>query len=243
MVVGVDLHVHSDSSHDGIDSVMSLAEAAEARGLAAIAVCDHNLCRSLPETAPVLLIPGTEVSTASGHILGIFLDRPVDYEFLRADGLPSAKDAVAEIHAAGGLAVLAHPFERRGADRDTMMQLDVDLIETANSRDSMKVHDAGLLAERLADSMGKPRCGGSDAHDRRAVGACYTRVEIDSISLDELRAALVHGRCEAVRVRGTTWCEKARSQRAGARRSGSFARILRAGLYSLAAPIRDLLRI
>ena len=238
----VDLHVHSNCSHDGIDSVMSLAEAARDVGIAAIAICDHNMCTPLPESAPVMLIPGTEISTLAGHILGIFLERPIDYHELSNGELPSAEAAINAIHSAGGLAVLAHPFERLGADEKYLCGLDIDLVETANSRDSMKVCDAGERAEKLADLMGKPSVGGSDAHDCCTIGICYTDVEIDSDNLFELRRALELGRCRAVRVRNTMWKEKARSQWVSARRSGSIRRMVRAAVYVALSPIRDALQ-
>ena len=41
------------------------------------------------ELEGVLLIPGCEVSTQSGHITGLFLERPLDLKKLRRDGLPT----------------------------------------------------------------------------------------------------------------------------------------------------------
>ena len=77
-----DLHVHSRASADGRSSVEALIEAAKARGLAAITVSDHDLCTPLPESPDVLLIPGVEITSANGHILGLFLDRPIDFAAL-----------------------------------------------------------------------------------------------------------------------------------------------------------------
>lgn len=78
---------------------------ARARGLQGVAVCDHD--RALTETwdAPdFLLIPGIELSTDRGHLLGLFVTEQIE-----ARELDAAIDAV---HACGGLAVMAHPFER-----------------------------------------------------------------------------------------------------------------------------------
>ena len=77
-----DLHVHSCASVDGRSSVEALIETAKARGLAAITVSDHDLCTPLPERPDVLLIPGVEITSANGHILGLFLERPIDFAAL-----------------------------------------------------------------------------------------------------------------------------------------------------------------
>ena len=108
-----DLHVHTSASPDGRSSLEAVARAARAAGLDAVAITDHDLCTPVPASLEgVLLIPGCEVSTRAGHITGLFLDRPLPLEALGR--LPAPEDAVAAIHQAGGLAVLAHPFHRPG---------------------------------------------------------------------------------------------------------------------------------
>lgn len=67
-----DLHVHSRASLDGRSSVEALIETAKARGLSAITVSDHDLCTPLPKVQDLLLIPGVEITSANGHILGLF---------------------------------------------------------------------------------------------------------------------------------------------------------------------------
>ena len=249
MKVKLDLHVHSDGSEDGRHSISTLAEAAASAGISAIAVCDHNRCTSLPENSDVLLIPGTEVSTNMGHILGLFLTRPLDYEKLRRDGLPTGSAAVREIHACGGIAVLAHPFERAdaraGADAEALERLSecgLDLIETANSRAPMKVRDANQKAAALALRMGLGAVGGSDAHSAEELGNCYTVVEVDELTVGSIQAALRTQRCEAVFVRECSWKRKALSQWAKARRSGKLKTIIKALVYLAVSPFRDLLK-
>lgn len=79
-----DLHIHSTFS-DGTDTPTQLLELAEHRGLAAIALTDHNTVAGLPEFLEaargrnVQAIAGTEFSTdyhgTELHILGLFLKR------------------------------------------------------------------------------------------------------------------------------------------------------------------------
>ena len=77
-----DLHTHSNYS-DGSLSPGALVRLAEARGIAALALTDHNTARGLPEftqagkNSSVRVVPGCEFSTDGPfgelHIVGLFL--------------------------------------------------------------------------------------------------------------------------------------------------------------------------
>lgn len=251
MKLKVDLHVHSDGSEDGRDSVERLLERAEKLGLAAIAVCDHNRCfvqegsDSAAARGGVLLIRGSEVSTDSGHILGLFLERPIDFASLCRDGLPTGEAAIGEIHRCGGVAVLAHPFERAGADVGALSALascGLDLIESANSRAPMKIHDANERAAALAAGMGLGKVGGSDAHSAAELGGCYTVVETDELTVRGIKSSLLAGRCEPVFCDECSWRRKALSQWTKAKRRGRARGIIKAFVYLAVSPLRDIVR-
>ena len=127
-----DLHVHSRASLDGRSSVEALIETARTRGLSAITVSDHDLCTPLPDCKDLFLIPGVEITSANGHILGLFLDAPIDFAALGK--FPPPAQAIAAIHASGGLAVLAHPFAPQKLAPEEIARLGFDAIETANAR-------------------------------------------------------------------------------------------------------------
>ncbi len=232
-----DLHVHTDASPDGRSGLAGLAEAARARGLDAIAVSDHNLCTPVPERlSGVLLIPACEVSTKAGHITGLFLSRPLELDKLGR--LPPPEAAVAAIREAGGLAVLAHPFQRPGR-RPEELAFGVDGVETANARADLKVPDANARADRLAAARGLPRVGGSDAHDAAEVGSAYTLLSAQACTLSDLRAALASGRSRAVLVQNTSHLRKGLSQWTKARRLGGVFPTLRAAAYLCWCGVQD----
>lgn len=229
-VYRADLHVHTCASADGRSTLEELTAAARAAGLDAMAVTDHNLCTPVPpEQGGVLLIPGCEVSTTAGHITGLFLERNV--ELPGGPGtLPGPEEAVAAIRAAGGLAVLAHPFQRPGrvpAD----YPFDLDAVETANARAAMKNPEAHAQAEALAARRGLPPVGGSDAHHRGEVGNAYTALEAPRLTLEALRGALAAGACTGVLVRETSHWRKGLSQLRAARRKGGAGRLARGVAY------------
>ena len=232
MICKADLHVHSAASPDGRSSLAELARTAKARGLDAVAVCDHNLCTPAPEGLDVLFIPGVELSTDRGHILGLFLERPVA-------PLTDAAQAVRAIRQAGGLAVIAHPFELEKPGAAALEALDIDGVECANARAAMKNRRANDEARELAARRGLFSTGGSDAHGAGELAACYTELETESCTLPALRAALAAGRAKTVFARSCTWREKGLSQLAKAKKYGGAKRRLRAAAYFAGCCLRD----
>ena len=74
----------------------------------------------------LFLIPGVEITSANGHILGLFLDAPIDFAALGK--FPPPAQAIAAIHASGGLAVLAHPFAPQKLAPEEIARLGFDAI-------------------------------------------------------------------------------------------------------------------
>lgn len=95
----IDLHSHSVFS-DGTDTPAELIAGAERRGLAALALTDHNTAAGLADFAaaaegsPVEAVGGAEFSTDFGpyevHIVGLFI-RPADAELVREFVVPLAQ--------------------------------------------------------------------------------------------------------------------------------------------------------
>lgn len=105
-----DLHTHTAHS-DGDQTVGELLEAARRQGLDFLALTDHNTVSQLhdPDLAAcrdLALIPGLELTTYYGHAVALGVDRWVDWR--TGHRRRTMGDAVQEVRAAGGLAVIAH---------------------------------------------------------------------------------------------------------------------------------------
>ncbi|MDE7244527.1 MAG: CehA/McbA family metallohydrolase [Oscillospiraceae bacterium] len=232
-----DLHVHTNASPDGRSSLDALTAAAKNAGLHALAVTDHNLCTPVPpEMNGILLIPGCEVSTRAGHITALFLEKPLPV----FDSLPAAENAIAAIHDAGGLAVLAHPYQRPGAVPENF-SFRTDAVETANARAALKVPAANRLAAQLAENLSLPAAGGSDAHDAKEVGNACTVFTASELTLSALREALASGETAAVLHRDTPHIRKGLSQWTKARRTG-IRKLPKAAAYLAWCAVQDLCR-
>ena len=238
----IDFHVHSEASPDGLSSLDELSIAAKSRGLYAIAITDHNrFTISEPEIRNgVLMLPACEISTKSGHILALFCKHTFDIDFLNTDGLPTAETAINEIHRNGGLAVIAHPFEKRDWIPGSIHNL-LDGAETANSRAFFNNHLANDMASSYAAAHDLISFGGSDAHSAYEIGNSYTIVDAKDVSL--IRDSVAAGRCHAVFVRNTPRIRKGLSQFKKAKNSHNLYKILRGIAYILYCTLRDIFGI
>ncbi|SIR83230.1 PHP domain-containing protein [Natronorubrum thiooxidans] len=204
-MLSVELHAHSSLSYDGRDPVELILEQADAVGLDAIAVTDHDeidASLAAAERAPeygLVGIPAMEISSKAGHILGFGLEEAVP------PGLSYASTLEA-IHDQGGLAVIPHPFQesRHGVmarvSRDELAE--GDAIEIYNSR--LLTGRANRQAERFAKSRELPMTAGSDAHISEMVGQAVTRVDADDRSADAILEAIRDGRT-SVEGKRTPW--------------------------------------
>ena len=234
-----DLHVHSRASLDGRSSVEALIETARTRGLSAITVSDHDLCTPLPDCKDLFLIPGVEITSANGHILGLFLDAPIDFAALGK--FPPPAQAIAAIHASGGLAVLAHPFAPQKLAPEEIARLGFDAIETANARAMLKP-GANEKARQLSQKLSLPGTGGSDAHCAKELGGCVTEFSCEP-SPAALKEALKAGSCRAVEVRACKWVWKGLSKIRREQSCGTVLPRCKALCYFAACIARDVFHV
>jgi predicted metal-dependent phosphoesterase TrpH len=175
-MLACDLHIHTRASRDGESSVEAIIRSAEAAGLDAIAITDHDTIEGVRAARAVstrlVIIPGIEVSTRQGHLLVLGVEKVFPRGMDVIETIRMAKDE-------GALVILPHPYHmwRHGVARKFRTALwEVDAIETFNSR--YIVGSANTKAAKMARRLGKPAVGGSDAHNARFVG--FGRTLVDS---------------------------------------------------------------
>jgi predicted metal-dependent phosphoesterase TrpH len=192
-----DLHIHTLAS-DGTSGVLEILDHVErAAELDVIAITDHEridaavAARAIARDRGlhVSVIVGEEVTTLGGHLLALFIERPIK-------PLRSLRSSIAEIHDQGGLAIPAHPLVpyplcaqgfvlRRLLDDDERYR--PDGLETLNPTTLGRPWHGRVV--RFADEHGLAKVGNSDAHAASAVGAAWST--FPGRTTDDLRAAIL----------------------------------------------------
>jgi predicted metal-dependent phosphoesterase TrpH len=180
----IDLHCHSEASHDCVTPLEQIPPQLIARGIHVQAITDHDQVwgaqklKEMVEAHPewrgkLTIIVGEEVSTSEGEIIGLFLT-----ELVPAGLTP--EETVKRIKAQGGLVSLPHGFDplKRHRLRPTAREriaVDIDIVEAFNARIShVKWNRA---AEEWARARGKGIASGSDSHTWADLGCCAAESE------------------------------------------------------------------
>jgi predicted metal-dependent phosphoesterase TrpH len=176
--ITVDLHMHTDWSHDCSIPAEELVDHAEAIGLGGIAVTDHNVFGGALESVELaagrelIVIPGEEVKTDhQGEVIGLFLEEEIPRGM-------SFADTLAAIREQGGLVYVPHPFDRMHSipDPATLHKhlAEIDILEVYNARLLRESFNDEAL--RLARKYRLLQGAGSDAHVLQGVGTGAVRM-------------------------------------------------------------------
>lgn len=195
-----DLHMHSTYS-DGIGTIQQVLDYAQERtNLDVIALTDHDVIEGALRARDLWakgtyrfdFIVGEEVSTKSGHLLALFIEKRIPPRL-------SMEESIDLIHAQGGLAVVAHPLNQ--IFRHSCPRYVLDRIKASESvwLDGIETWNAsfcGIYANRVAmqsnrEQYGWPELGNSDAHTLSAIGSGCTW--FSGTSALDVRAAIEQG--------------------------------------------------
>lgn len=207
--------MHSVASHGGELTPKQLAADARAVGLDFIATTEHNRTDTHELWGPhegddLLVIPGEEVVTRTGHWLALGLNpgQVVSWDYdANGDGADgSYLRALREVRAVGGLCVAAHPHAPYESGTLQYPLEDFDLIEVWNgswssSRPWNADNEAGLadwahsLPDGVARGRWRPAIGNSDIHlADQQIGTPHTVVKAEDLSTRAILAGLRAGR-------------------------------------------------
>jgi len=205
--IAIDTHLHTCASPDSLASASEILLSAACYGLNGVAITDHDTLDGATRAietaeklkaqgrlpASFLVIPGEEVSSSDGHIIGLFLTATIP------PGM-TAERTVQAIHNQGGLAIAAHPLRPKSLE-DLANTLPFDAVETETAAENLHyaITPGVDRARRAAFYAGvtKPRIGASDSHDPESVAECYTILQCE-LTLEGVREAILAGRTTPV---------------------------------------------
>lgn len=188
-----DLHIHSTYSPDSATTIRAILKQAADAELDVIAVTDHDEIRGsleARELAPhfgVQAIPGVEISTAEGHLLGLFITTlpPMGQSYI---------ETLTFIGKHGGIAIIPHPFNNLpgSASMDTVLKALGNPL-TKGVIKGIETHNLGTvtfngIAQKLSVYLPLARVGSSDSHVYWTIG--HARTEFPGRTPAELREAL-----------------------------------------------------
>ena len=185
MGLKIDFHVHTCYSRDSSITLKQVVSFAKKRGLDGVSITDHNTIEGVLKlkTRDILVVPGIEISTLQGHLLGINVTTPIPARH-------GMEETIQMIHKAGGIAVAPHPtaFYKSPPSRQLSSY---DAIEVINAS-SIPFSVLTYFSKRFAESLGLPQTGGSDSHYAPEIGSAYTVVDAGN-DVDEVIEAVKRG--------------------------------------------------
>ncbi len=219
----VDLHIHTPRSFCYSDKSITagqIVEAALAKGLDAIAVTDHNTfesvddIRSAVQGKGLVVFPGVELSTKSGHFLALFEPGTPLVELRKVlanigiktedwgDAAVFVEGTVEEIFpkivAHGGLVIAAH-IERWPSGFLETKELKKAKLAIHDNPD-LSALEITVAADKDAWNRGEQRgfrrkmacIQGSDAHSPAEIGRRPVFIRMEEISIAGLRKAFLN---------------------------------------------------
>lgn len=176
-----DLHCHTKYSNCSFLPPRILLKQAKKKGLNGVAVCDHNTIKGALETKKLNkdknfeVIIGQETSTEKGHVLGLYLKKPIK---------PGKfEEVIKQIKAQKGLVIIPHPFSKVGFLRRAFK---LDFNQLKNKIDAMETFNARFFfpfenkaGKQKAEQLNIAQTGGSDGHFCFEVGRAYTEFQGD----------------------------------------------------------------
>lgn len=192
-----DLHTHTLYSWDGTCTVQAvLKQAAHIMHLDVLAITDHDEIRGAleaEELAPqygIEVITGSEISTADGHLLALFIREKFPM------GLP-LKESILQVREQGGLCIIPHPEAK--AAPSVKRQAIHAALEDPRVRETLlgiETFNAGLVYRSSNDNAAAlakelptlARIGSSDSHLLWMIGQGVT--SFSGRTASDLRAAI-----------------------------------------------------
>jgi len=218
----LDLHAHSDASEDSrapLETYLKwLQRKRDLLPIDGIVLTEHRQWdphadyRNLEDRYGILVLRGAEVETDYGHVLVYGVNEEITRRFDFADVRLPAQEVVSEVARLGGMASPCHPGRPTiGLCEHYETKPPLEGVVAVEALNGGSRRGENERVQALIDRHGYRAFGGSDAHLVSLIGICATEFEDDVRTIDDLVAALQHGRYRPVDFR-----EQVRAARGGA---------------------------
>ena len=185
----LDLHVHSQYSEDGAGSPKDIIKSLQKRGLNGVAITDHNTAEGGLKALKIapknfIVIPGLEISTADGHIIGLNVKENVPR------GL-TVEETVEKIIDLGGTPIVPHLFRSMSGIKEKKLKKINKKISAIEVFNACSTPQSNLKTAKVAKKYNLGGTGGSDSHNPKYAGYGYTIVETTDYNIDSI-ISMIH---------------------------------------------------
>jgi predicted metal-dependent phosphoesterase TrpH len=193
----IDLHIHTDASEDGVATIHEIIRSAKNKGLDGIAITDHDVsltderATEISKASGLLIIPGVEISTSSGHLIVL---RPRRIFPMNPPFLNTVRGAISD----DSIVIIPHPTDplSHGVGEEVVRSV-LSFSPPLEVMNASTLRRYNRSAVKLAELLALPKVGGSDAHVDTSVGDAYTLVDAGAHSIDAVLEAIRSGRTSA----------------------------------------------
>jgi len=183
-MMNCDFHIHTGYSFDSNSSPKEIVDKAIKEGIDCLAITDHGEVKGALDAIeyakgkPILIIPGIEVKSKEGDILGLNVREKIP------NGL-SAKETIKRIKERSGFVVIPHPFGLFCKFRGNLKKLikEIDAIEILNAS---IFGNGNEIAKEFAKENNLPFTVGTDSHFPNFIGKCYLEIPGKNLSIEEI---------------------------------------------------------
>jgi len=193
-----DFHSHTFYSYDSVTSPKKIVEVAIKKGINCLAITDHGQIKGAIEAMeyakgkPILIIPGIEIKTKDGDILGLNVKEIIPNKL-------SARETIKKIKELGGMVIIPHPFGWPFSFKGNLEELkgEIDGIEIFNA--SIFNPKGNKKALGFVKKYNLPFTAGSDAHSPGFLGKAYLEIPGENLSIEQILKEVKNKNCKVVK--------------------------------------------
>jgi len=180
----LDLHIHSQYSEDGTGTIKEIIKTLQKKELNGMAITDHNTVEGglkALKMAPkdFVVIPGIEISTADGHIIGLDVKKNIPRN-------KSIGETVELILDQGGIPIVPHVFRNMSGIKLANLKKISKKIPAIEVFNACSVPQTNLKTGKLAEKYRFGGVGGSDSHHPGYVGYAYTTINSNELNVESI---------------------------------------------------------
>ncbi|NHJ03494.1 MAG: hypothetical protein EAX90_01620 [Candidatus Heimdallarchaeota archaeon] len=180
--LSIDMHVHVDErvKYTQIPTIL------RARNLDGVGILTHNNFSFAEKIVKMfsekdkekIYFAGVEIDTLDGHLIAYGINQEIPQGLASEETLEIIKDL-------GGVSIIPHPFMSHNSIGWKSYRLKTDAMEFYNGFAKIFLNFPNFMAEVAFRYNGYGKVAGSDAHYAKAIGTCYTIIDIEDIPSEE----------------------------------------------------------